>query len=70
MRSRNTITVFAPTEYQQLIHQAIDYYASGNYDQATDMLDQVLELNANYDLAYTGIGNALPDAGRLCRCYG
>jgi len=56
---KNTITVFAPTEYQQLIHQAIDFYASGNYDQATACWHQVLELNANYDLAYTGIGNAL-----------
>lgn len=56
---KNNITVFAPTAYQELIHQAIDYYSQGNYDAATACWHQVLEYNSNYDLAYTGIGNSL-----------
>lgn len=55
---KNSITVFAPTEYQQLIHNAIANYSIGNYDAATECWYQVLELNSNFDLAYTGIGNA------------
>jgi tetratricopeptide (TPR) repeat protein len=55
---KNSITVFAPTEYMQLIHNAIAKYSMGNYDAATENWYRVLELNSNFDLAYTGIGNA------------
>ena len=56
---KNNITVFAPTEYMKLIHNAIAYYSRGDYDAATETWYRVLELNSNFDLAYTGIGNAL-----------
>ncbi|MFW6256631.1 MAG: YIP1 family protein [Bacillota bacterium] len=52
----NRITVFKPTVYAQKIHQAIDYYSNGYYPRAVDTWQEVLQMNANYDLAYSGIG--------------
>jgi len=53
------LSIYEPTEYASLILAAIRLYESGHYDRATDAWRQVLKLNANYDLAYTGIGKAL-----------
>lgn len=55
-RGKNTITVFRPTEYAQAIHQAIEYYENGFYDESAEVWQQVLNLDANYEMAYTGIG--------------
>ncbi len=52
------ITVFDPTEYALLIHEAIYYYNRGRYHQATEAWKQVLMRNANYELAYNGIATA------------
>lgn len=54
----NSINIFEPTEYAQTIHSALDAYALGMYDLSTDMWQDVLKMNANYDRAYTGIGRA------------
>lgn len=53
----NRITVFDPTEYALLIHQALSAYDRGDYEEATDLWEQVLTRNANNELAYVGIGN-------------
>ncbi|HOB09989.1 MAG TPA: gluconolactonase, partial [Limnochordia bacterium] len=47
--SNNSITVFAPTEYAVMIHAALDHYERGRYDQAAEMWQQVIRLNANYE---------------------
>ena len=54
-----SITVFTPTEYGQLIYKASDEYLSGQYDESADTWREVLKLNANYNLAYIGIGRSL-----------
>ncbi|MFP4015569.1 MAG: YIP1 family protein [Halanaerobiales bacterium] len=54
----NNITVYTPTRYQELIHSAIKEYNDGEYQKSADIWRQVTKLNANYDLAYTGIGRA------------
>ena len=54
-----SITVFTPTEYGQLIYQASDQYLSGDYDGSADTWREVLRFNANYNLAFIGIGRAL-----------
>lgn len=59
------ITVFSPTPYASSIHFALMCYAAGRYDLATSMWQRVLALNANYDLAYSGIGDALMRQGRF-----
>lgn len=58
-RGRGLITVFKPTAYAQAINDALDYYHRGKYDKAAEMWQQVLRYNANYDLAYTGVGRSL-----------
>ena len=55
-RRQGRITVFEPTRYAQLIHAAINEYEAGHWDEATELWREVLKLNSNFDLAYTGIG--------------
>lgn len=52
------ITVFEPTHYACLIHQALRLYERGKYDESAAVWKRVLQKNANYDLAYSGIGRA------------
>ena len=55
----STITVFNPTEYGNLIYDAIGSYLTGDYDGSAVLWEDVLKLNANYNLAFIGIGRAL-----------
>ena len=57
--NENSITVFTPTEYGSLIYQASDQYLKGDYDGSADTWREVLKLNANYNLAFIGIGRSL-----------
>ncbi len=54
-----TVTVFTPTDYGNLIYKASDEYLKGDYDGSADTWRNVLKLNANYNLAFIGIGRAL-----------
>lgn len=58
-----SITVFSPTEYGELIYQAIDEYDAGNYDASGETWEKVMALNGNYDLAYIGVGRSLMRQG-------
>lgn len=53
------ILLFEPTDYALLIWAALDAYHRGNYAETEAIWRKVLERNANYDLAYTGIGRSL-----------
>lgn len=53
------IAIYRPTDYGMLIWAALDYYSKGDYAQTEAIWRQVLELNSNCDVAYTGIGRAL-----------
>ena len=55
---KNSITVFTPTEYGDLIYDATDAYLNGEYDQSAELWENVMKLNANYTLAFRGIGRA------------
>lgn len=52
------ITVYKPTEYQEMIFAAVNNYHSGEYELSTTYWREVLRLNSNYDLAYIGLGEA------------
>ncbi|MCH5287956.1 MAG: NHL repeat-containing protein [Christensenellaceae bacterium] len=54
-----SITVFTPTEYGSLIYEASNEYLKGDYDGSAETWREVLKLNANYNLAFIGIGRAL-----------
>ena len=56
---KNSITVFTPTEYGQMIYDATDAYLSGDYTASDELWQQVMTLNANYPLAFRGIGRSL-----------
>ena len=56
---KNNITVFTPTEYGNMIFDAINSYLQGQYDQSAELWDAVLRMNANYPLAFRGIGRAV-----------
>ena len=54
-----TLTVFTPTEYGNLIYQAIDQFDAGDYEASGKSWKAVMDRNGNYDLAYIGVGRAL-----------
>lgn len=56
---KNTITVFSTTEYGNLIYDAISAYQQGRYEESGDIWHDVMKLNANYNLAFRGIGRSL-----------
>ena len=56
---KNSITVFTPTEYGQTIYDATDTYLNGDYDRSAELWTEVMTQNANYPLAFRGIGRSL-----------
>lgn len=54
-----SITLYRQTEYGERILSAIDAYNHYKYDEAEQLWTQVLDYNANADIAYEGIGQAL-----------
>ena len=54
----SSITVFTPTDYGNLIYEATEQFAVGEYDASAASWEKVLEYNGNYDLAYIGIGKS------------
>lgn len=57
-RREGKVTVFEPTQYAMLIHQALRLYSAGEYELSAQAWRMVLALNANCDLAYNGIARA------------
>lgn len=53
-----SITVFTPTVLGNLIYQATEQYAVGDYDDSARTWEEVLKYNGNYDLAYIGLGKS------------
>jgi hypothetical protein len=53
------VVLFETTEFGQQVNEAVALHYSGNEEKAADVWREVLRLNANYDIAYIGIGKAL-----------
>ena len=53
------ITVFEPTEYGRVVNEAIRSYYHGDEEKSAEMFTRAVNLNANFDYAYIGIGKAL-----------
>lgn len=58
-RLKQNITVFEPTEYGSLILDAVTLYNQGQYQEAIEPWQKVLAMDANNQMAYSGIGEAL-----------
>ncbi|MFA6936908.1 MAG: hypothetical protein WCQ67_01610 [Treponema sp.] len=56
--SECTVTVMTPTNYCNLIYDALEKYADGKYEESASIWEKVLQLNGNYDLAYIGLGKS------------
>lgn len=56
---KNSITVFTPTEYGNTIFLANEKYHDGDYEGSAEVWQDVLKMNANYPLAFRGIGRAI-----------
>lgn len=54
----NQITEFKPTTYGMRINEALMEYKEGDYDASAAKWKEVLKMNANYELAYVGMGRA------------
>ncbi len=58
-----SVTVFKLSEYGKTIHHAISAYSTEKQSEVIEPWQEVLKLNANYDLAYVGIGDVLLNQG-------
>jgi len=54
--NKGTITVFRPTLFGSLVLKANSFYVDGYYGKAAEVWSEVVKMDANYDLAYIGIG--------------
>ena len=54
----NNIQVFAPTRFIRAVHTAVAEYAAGDYKNARNSWQTVLEMDESYQLAHTGLGHA------------
>ncbi|SFS03783.1 NHL repeat-containing protein [Anaeromicropila populeti] len=60
---RGEVLCFKSTEYGQLINDAVSLRYDGDEKQAVEVWKKVLNLNANFELAYVGIGKAYLSSG-------
>lgn len=54
----SNITVFTPTQYGRMIYQACKQYTDGDYEGSAATWKEIQKQNANYTLAYIGIGRS------------
>lgn len=57
-RGKGNIAVFEPTAFGFNVNQAVRHHFRGEDTEAEAYWNRVLQLNSNYDLAYSGIGKA------------
>ena len=62
-RSKGSITCFTPSEYGSRIREAVTHYNDGRYEQAASAWKTLLSYNANLELAYCGLGEAMLKSG-------
>ncbi|MBQ8137473.1 MAG: hypothetical protein IJ174_08580 [Clostridia bacterium] len=55
----NQITVFKPTHFISLIHEAVRLHGDGRYDEAMVYWQKALEIDNNYALAHRGVAKIL-----------
>lgn len=55
---KNQIQVYQPTEFTNLLHEALYLYSKGRYTESKAPLAEVLEMNSMYDYANKAMGRA------------
>lgn len=61
--SANSIQIFEPTNFIELVHEAITLQTEGYYEEAEEYWNKVLDIDANYSLAHKCIGKILYKEG-------
>ena len=56
---KSQIQIFQPTEFTNLLHQALYLYSKGRYTESKEPLTQVLTMNSMFDYANKAMGRAL-----------
>lgn len=52
------LQMYLPTDFAKLVHQAVDLYQDGQYEQSLPYWEEVLKMNGLFDLANKGLGDA------------
>ncbi len=55
----STIHIFRPTEFTTLVHDSLDYFEEGMYEESREPLEQVIQMNGLFDYANMAMGRAL-----------
>ncbi|WP_051250454.1 hypothetical protein [Paenibacillus harenae] len=58
-RDLGMITEFSATKFGSLVNEANGLYSIGKHNDAAKLWQQVLKLDANYEMAYVGIGKSM-----------
>jgi len=61
--TKNSLTVFKPTEFGELVLEAMSLFNRGLYEESMKPWEEVLKRDANYYMAYNGMGNAKLSVG-------
>lgn len=62
---KNRIVVLEPTEFNRLVHRAIDAYNEGGYVESKLLFEFVTRQNANFALAHSALGKAYYQEGLI-----
>lgn len=57
-QEKNEIQIFEPTEFTNLVHEALVLYEKGYYLESKGPWEKVIEMNSLFDFAYRGVGEA------------
>lgn len=55
---KSQIQVYEPTEFTDLLHEALNLYSKGRYTESKEPLTKVLEMNSMFDYANKAMGRA------------
>lgn len=55
---KNTITTFKLTEFGKMVHDAVEMFNRGLYQEAKEPFEEIILRDSNYWFAYIGLGNA------------
>lgn len=58
-QEKNEIQIFEPTEFANLVHNALVLYEDGHYLESKQPWLEVIEMNSLFDFAKVGLGEAL-----------
>lgn len=61
---KSSITCFKQTEFGAIVHEAIELFNKGKYEEARGPWEEALRRDSNYWLAYIGLGNAYLNEGK------